>query len=77
MNFPQYTPGDILIWRKPTGGSGVLLIRAEYMYRTDQKVAIKISSGETRFADPKQLRRPALSVNVAQHQIKDFQESPQ
>ncbi len=75
MSFPQYTPGDVLIWRKPTGGSGVLLIRAEYLYRTDQKVAIKIQNGETRFADPKQLRRPVLSVNVPASQVENYEEA--
>lgn len=77
MSFPMYTPGEILIWRKPTGHAGVILIRTEYLYRTDEKIAVKLESGETRFADPKQLRKPVFAVNVPASQVQNFQETLQ
>lgn len=66
--------GDVLIWRKPTGHSGYLLVRAEYLYRTPEKIAVKVGNGETRFVDPNHLRRPAFMSGVPFSQVKDFQE---
>lgn len=71
----QYTPGDILIWRRKARNGGLLLVKTEYVCRDGNgNLTVRLPTGGVRVLDPNELRRPVFTKSVPFSQIRNYQE---